>query len=341
MPGRVISAFDKGRIIALHDAGHSNHQISETLRIPRASVVRIVHRYEEFGTVETRPRSGRPRASNEREDRYLVQFARRHRTASAPALRVHFQGTFRRVISTSTIQRRLHSANLRARRPLRVPTLLPRHRAARLQWAQERRGWFLGRWRWVIFTDETRFGLVSDDRRQRVWREPGRQQRLNFPREVVPYEGGTVMFWGGIMFNRRTPLIRVPQTMTSQIYMENIITPIIYPLRNELGANFVFMDDNARPHRAVRVQEALEAGQITRLNWPANSPDMNPIEHMWDFVARAIRNRINPPRTLEELAAAAVEEWNNIPQDIINRLIISMPRRVNALLISRGGYTDY
>lgn len=341
MPGREISVFDRMRIVTLHDAGHSNHQIHRMLHIPRSSIVRIVARYAEAGTVERRPRSGRPRVLDEREDRYVVQYARRHRNASARALRDHFQHTFRRVISTSTVIRRLHLANLRARRPLRVPTLLPRHRAARLQWAREHSGWLLQQWRWVLFTDETRIGLQSDDRRQRVWREPGRHQRLNFPREVAPYQGGTVMFWGGIMFNRRTPLLPIRQNMTSRVYMETVIRPIIYPLRNELGENFIFMDDNARPHRARTVQEALEQGHITRLPWPANSPDQNPIENMWDFVSRALRNRINAPQNEDELIAAAVQEWNNISQETINRLVVSMHSRVNMLLNRRGGHTDY
>lgn len=149
------------------------------------------------------------------------------------------------------------------------------------------------------------------------------------------------MFWGGIVFNRRTPLIPINQNMTSQVYIESVIRPIIYPLRDELGDNFIFMDDNARPHRARTVQEVLEQGDITRLDWPANTPDMNPIENMWDFVSRAIHKRMNPPQNAEELAAAAVEEWNNIPQEIINRLIVSMHRRVNMLLINRGGHSDY
>lgn len=341
MPGREISAFDRARIVALHEAGHSKHYIHRLLQIPRSSIVRIVQRYEEAGTVERRPRSGRPRVLNEREDRYVVQYARRHRHDPAPALRNHFQRTFRRVLSTSTVRRRLHRANLHSRRHLSVPTLLPRHRAARLQWALEHREWLLQQWRWVMFTDETRIGLQSDDRRQRVWREPGRQQRLNFYREVAAYEGGTVMFWGGIMHNRRTPLIPIRQNMTSQVYIDNVITPIISPLRNELGEHFIFMDDNARPHRAITVQRILEQRHITRLPWPANSPDQNPIENMWDFVSRAVHRRINAPQNVDELIVAAVEEWNNIPQETINRLIVSMNRRVNMLLNRRGGHTDY
>nr|CAH7726334.1 unnamed protein product [Callosobruchus chinensis] len=70
------------------------------------------------------------------------------------------------------------------------------------------------------------------------------------------------------------------------------------------------------------------------------SPDMNPIEHVWDYVSRAIFNRNNPPRSTQELIVAATEEWDNIPQEVINNLIIGTHRRVDALIRSRGGNTN-
>lgn len=75
------------------------------------------------------------------------------------------------------------------------------------------------------------------------------------------------------MFNRCSTLIPVLQNRSSQIYVEQIITPIIY--------TYVFMDDNVRAHHARRVQDAVEAGHIFRLNWPVDWLDMNPIENMW------------------------------------------------------------
>nr|CAH7736578.1 unnamed protein product [Callosobruchus chinensis] len=89
------------------------------------------------------------------------------------------------------------------------------------------------------------------------------------------------------------------------------------------------MDDNARPHRTRDVQQALQNGHIARLEWPAMSFDMNLIEHVWDYVSRAIFNRNNPPRSTQVL-----------PQAVINNLIIGMHRRVDALIRSRGGNTN-
>ncbi|CAH1987269.1 unnamed protein product [Acanthoscelides obtectus] len=307
MPRAEISGFDRTRVVALFRAGFSNHRIALDLGISRSSVIRTIQIFQEAGSVENRPRSGRPRVTDDRENRYIALFARRDRFSTSTAIRSHIQHTFRRVISTSTIRRRLRMANLRPGGPLRVQRLTRRQIAALLQWAREQQEWLLPQWRNVVFTDEVRFGLVSDDRRIRVWRELGHQQRLNLAREVVLYQVGSIMFWRGIMFNHRSPLILIQGEMTAEMYEENVIQLIIQPLRNEFGNNFIFMDDNARPHRARRVQRALERGQIVRLSWPANSSDMNPIANIWDTLARAVRIRINPPTTLNELAAAVNE----------------------------------
>nr|CAH7727296.1 unnamed protein product [Callosobruchus chinensis] len=96
------------------------------------------------------------------------------------------------------------------------------------------------------------------------------------------------MFRGGIRFNGKTQLIHIPRTMADAYYLQNIINVIGQPSRNEMVDQFIFMDDNARPHRTRAVQQALENGNIARLEWPAMSPDMNPIDHVWDYVSRAI-----------------------------------------------------
>ncbi|GFW33944.1 DDE_3 domain-containing protein [Trichonephila clavipes] len=92
-------------------------------------------------------------------------------------------------------------------------------------------------------------------------------------------------------------------------------------------AEFLFMDDNARPHRANIVDECLQSEDIPSMDWPAYSPDLNPIEHMWDMLGRRIAARQHPPTCLPELRRVLLDEECNIPQDRIDNLILSMPRR--------------
>ncbi|XP_030753008.1 uncharacterized protein LOC115880034 [Sitophilus oryzae] len=207
MPGHEISAFDRARIIALHEEGLSRQQIADRLNLVRSTVSRIIQRYMDTGNVRSRPRLGRPNVTTERQYRYLAQFARRFRSVPIRELRSQFQRTYHRVISSRTISRRLSNAGLRRRPPLRVHLLTLHHKQRRLQWAREHQNWLLPQWKNVIFTDETRIGLISDDYRQRVWREAGRWHRFNTALAIAPYQGGTEMFWGGIMYNRRTELI--------------------------------------------------------------------------------------------------------------------------------------
>ncbi|GFX89159.1 transposable element Tcb1 transposase [Trichonephila clavipes] len=92
-----------------------------------------------------------------------------------------------------------------------------------------------------------------------------------------------------------------------------------------MGVEFLFMDDNAHPHRANIVDECLESEDITRMDWPAYSPDLNPIEHVWDKLGRRIATRQPLPTCLQELWRALLDEWCNIPQDQIDNLLFSMP----------------
>ncbi|GFV70631.1 transposable element Tcb2 transposase [Trichonephila clavipes] len=122
---------------------------------------------------------------------------------------------------------------------------------------------------------------------------------------------------------------------------DEILRHIVVPYAAAIGDDFILMDDNSRPHRANLVEDSLFEEGIVRMEWPACSPNMNPIEHVWDALGRRVAGRQPPPQTLQELERALLEDWDRIPQLVINSLIDSMPQRCSTLLAVHGNHTPY
>ena len=132
-------------------------------------------------------------------------------------------------------------------------------------------------------------------------------------------------------------------TLTALRYYNEILDQFVRPYAVAIGPEFILMDDNARPHRAHITNTYLEREASVRMYWPAQSPELNPIEHAWDILQRAISARPVQPRTLntQELKHALVAEWRLIPQNRIQTLIMSMRRRCRAVIDARGRHTRY
>ena len=201
--------------------------------------------------------------------------------------------------------------------------------------------WQLGHWRHGIFTDESRYILDRQDGRQRVRRLRGENLRDDCVRETTQGGGGSVMVWAGIHYGGKTPLTVPEGNVNAVVYRDILETQCLPYARRVYGNNFQLQDDNARPHRALLVREFLDAEDVQQMPWPACSPDMNPIEHAWDALGRAINGRNIIPQTLQQLAQALTEEWDALPQESINNLVDSMTRHVDALIRVRGGHTRY
>lgn len=339
---RILREPEVARAVQLLEEGAVQRVVADRLGVARSVIARLWRRYQETGRYTRRPGQGRPRITTAREDRYLQLLATRNRLSTARALENDFHQATGVHISDQTARNRLHDNGMRSRRPARGPILTVQHRASRLTYAREHRNWQLRNWSPVLFTDESRFHVSTCDRRVRVWRRAGERYADCNIVEHDHFGGGSIMVWGGICIAGRTELCIIDRgSMTAIRYRNEILGPIVRPFAGVIGPDFILMQDNARPHTARVAIDYLEQEGIDVMDWPARSPDLNPIEHVWDIIGRHVLGRHNPPTTVPQLRQALIEEWDAIPQNTIRRLIRSMPNRLEECLNARGAHTSY
>lgn len=148
------------------------------------------------------------------------------------------------------------------------------------------------------------------------------------------------MMWDDIAYGSRSPLLFIRGSMTARRYIDEVVEPNVLPYLRRLE-DPLFQQDNARPHVARVSLNCFEEANVNLLPWPPRSPDLSPIEHVWDMMGRRLRNLPNPPLTLEALRHQVQVAWDAISQEDIDHLLESMPKRVNECVRNRGGQTHY
>jgi len=149
------------------------------------------------------------------------------------------------------------------------------------------------------------------------------------------------MVWGCFIRDKVGPLVLLEGSVTARVYvklLEQHLLPFMKSFRNR---TLIFQDDNCRIHRAVIVEAFKEQKNICSLPWPAQSPDLNPIENLWAHLEKKVRERANIPRNRSELFAVLKEEWYKIDCEVLAKLVDSMPRRINEVIKASGNPTRY
>ena len=340
-PRRRLSEVDSGRALAWLEDGISGREVARRLGVTHSVIQRLQERFQATGSTEQRHRSGRPRVTGHYDDRFVWLTTLRNRTFTAERLRTELRMATNINVSQQTIRNRLHEHNLRSRVAAVRVALTHAHRQARVQWCRHHQRWTRQQWGMVLFTDESRFTVANNDGRQRVWRRPGERFMDVCVREHDRHGGGSIMVWGGIHLHGRTPLHIVHGRLNAIRYRDEILQPLIMPALQAIGPGSILQDDNATPHRARVVTNFLQQQHIQRLDWPANSPDLAPIEHVWDILGRRLHANHPQAANMAQLFEFLQQEWLAIPQATLVTLVQSMRQRCIECLAANGGHTRF
>ena len=216
------------------------------------------------------------------------------------------------------------------------PLLSARHRQRRLAFALKHREWTVEDWKRVVWSDETKINRFGSDGRQWVWKQKGEGLIQREVEGTVKFGGGNIMVWGCMGWNGVEHLAEVEGRMDADQYV-SILEDHMLPSLEESGIpkeEVIFQQDNDPKHTSKKAKKWFEDHHITLLDWPAQSP-------LWHHVKIQLAKYPRAPKGVWEMWERVAEVWNDIPPEVCQNLIESMPRRLEAVIKAKGGHTKY
>jgi transposase len=247
-------------------------------------------------------------------------------------------------VHIDSIRNYLRQEGLKAYVQQKKPLLTREQIAARKDFAERHLKWTVEDWKNVMFSDETTISRMGTYGRKFYYKRPERK-RLE-PHQVKQTKqcgGGKMMVWGCMTYYGVGDACWYQGKIDAKGYID-VLDEYVLQSRDWYGLNpdaFVFQQDNASVHTAHVVKEYFLEKKLDVLEWPANSPDMNPIEHLWGYMKARLDEYPEAPRNMQELWERVQDVWTTIPSEYIKELYESMPRRIKALYDNKGGLTKY
>jgi transposase len=290
------------------------------------------------------PPSGRPALLSPHDKNHLLSLITTHTAISAADAAKILSSEKGKTVSADTVERALKEKGMKAVVKKKKPLLSKKNIKDRLSFAQTYEDYTVEDWKRVLWTDETKVNRFGSDGVKWSWVKSGRSGfDQNAVEKTVKHGGGNIMVWGSMMWGGPGKICLVEGRMNAIQYC-SILEKHLYPSCQEYLPNsnqVIFQQDNDPKHTSKLVKSWLSSQAIQVLKWPGQSPDLNPIEHLWTHVKREMGKYKTQPKGVVELWERFQEVWKEIDPQICHNLVESLPRRIQAVLVAKGRLTKY
>jgi len=306
--------------------------------ISHSTAAKTYKKYKNSEDFKSRPRLGRPITISGREKKSIVGICRKDPGRSSRNISSDFSQAFKKSISSSYVRTILLKYKLKSYVASKKPLLTKKMTLKRLEWCNKYASKNDEFWSKVIFSDESTFTLNSNNGKRLIRRfsyENNLQSK--YIRQTIKHPT-SVMIWGCFSGTTLGPLHICEGYMNSEKYVSLLETKLKPFLRNIRRP--IFQDDSAPCHRAKIVSKFMVKNRINQLDWPGNSPDLNPIENLWAIMKIKVAEQ--NPKSRHDLIQAITTAWNNqIDETTLRNLFKSMKRRIEHVRKNKGGTTEY
>jgi len=337
---RPISDNKRNNIIALLLSGTSMRDIKSSLGVSTSVISKISSQY-----CPNLPRNppGRPRKLTAKNVNYALRLITSRQADTAPHVTRTLKNITNQSLSSQTVRRYLKREGMKAIVKKKRPLLKDKHKEARYDFALEHKDWTVEDWKRVVWSDETKINRMGSDGRNWVWKGPGEELNDRLVDGTVKFGGGSLMIWGCMLWDGPGFACKIDGRMDGDLYikiMEDELKESLAYYNKQVG-DVIFQQDNDPKHTCKKAKAWFQDQGFKVLTWPAQSPDLNPIEHLWYHLKRRLGDYEEPASGILQLWERVQVEWDRIEPEVCQNLIESMPRRIAAVLKAKGGYTKY
>jgi hypothetical protein len=335
-----VSGALLNHILSLLNSGHSAHDISPLVGLHHTTISRLHRKHCPYLKKQS---GGCPPKLSAADTRYALHLITSRKAENAVQVTQILRDMTNQSLSGETTHCHLKDAGMKAVVKAKKPLLTKRHRKERLDWAVAHQHWTVEDWKRVVWSDETKINRLGSDGRKWVWKKPGEALSDRLVKGTVKFGGGSLMMWGCMLWEGTGFACKIDGKMDKELYTKILQDELQETLAfyGKDPSSTIFQQDNDPKHKSHMATDYLEEQDFTILSWPAQSPDLNPIEHLWDHLKRKLGEYERAPGGILELWERVQVEWDKIEPEVCQKLIESMPRRVEAVLKAKGGYTKY